>query len=66
MNVRRKSFIPGFVFFIFVSASKAIQILKNLPHPNPTNRIQTFEKQVIIQNLTEDKVLSKSNESQLS
>jgi hypothetical protein len=35
-------------------------------HPNPKADIQTFEKQVIIQNLTEDKLLSRSNESQLS
>ena len=44
MNVRRKNFNPGAVFLIFVSATKEIQILKNLPHPNPKSRYPNLWK----------------------
>jgi hypothetical protein len=35
MDAGRKSFLPAGVFYIFVSATKAIQILRKIHHPNP-------------------------------
>jgi len=65
MSVEKTSFRALF-FSSLYQQRKRSKSLKNLPHPNPETDIQTFEKQTIIQNLTEDKLLSKSNESQQS
>jgi hypothetical protein len=41
MGAGRKSFLPAGVFYIFVSATKEIQILRKMRHPNPKKAIQT-------------------------